>query len=104
MVLIAKALGPKMAVSPVTVIFARHKIQGSVAPSVRCSSKDESDAYFERCRPIPCLTKPFPAGDVGKSSVDIGLVYRGKEIAGGTVALRGLVSEVHHGSTASGTS
>ncbi len=36
------------------------------------------------------------AVDVGKSNVDIGVVYRGKDSGGGAVAEHDLVSEVYH--------
>jgi len=69
---------------------------------VRCSGtyigKDEIQAYLNR---VPAQAgavrdQQVRAVDVGKSNVDIGVVYRGKQSGGQAVAEHDLVSEVYH--------
>ena len=68
----------------------------------RCSatyiSNSEIQAYLNR---VPAQAKAVKdqqvrAVDVGKSNVDIGVVYRGKQSGGQAVAEHDLVSEVYH--------
>lgn len=59
-------------------------------------SKDEIEQYFKRAPSNAVSDQQVRAVDVGKSHVDIGVVYRGKETAGGAVAEHDLVSEVYH--------
>jgi len=56
----------------------------------------EIQAYLKRA-PIDAVSdQQVRAVDVGRSNVDIGVVYRGKQTAGGAVAEHDLVSEVYH--------
>jgi mannose-6-phosphate isomerase-like protein (cupin superfamily) len=59
-------------------------------------SADEIQAYLKRAPAGTVADQQVRAVDVGKSHVDIGVVYRGKESAGGAVAEHDLVSEVYH--------
>jgi mannose-6-phosphate isomerase-like protein (cupin superfamily) len=69
---------------------------------VRCSAtyinKDEIQAYLDRVPAQAGAVKDqqVRAVDVGKSNVDIGVVYRGKQSGGQAVAEHDLVSEVYH--------
>jgi len=66
----------------------------------KCSAsyigKDEIDAYLKRAPSSSVSDQQVRAVDVGKGHVDIGVIYRGKETAGGAVAEHDLVSEVYH--------
>jgi mannose-6-phosphate isomerase-like protein (cupin superfamily) len=57
---------------------------------------DEVQAYLKRSPADAVSDQQVRAVDVGKSNVDIGVVYRGKQTAGGAVAEHDLVSEVYH--------
>jgi mannose-6-phosphate isomerase-like protein (cupin superfamily) len=57
---------------------------------------DEIQAYLKRAPADAVSDQQVRAVDVGKSNVDIGVVYRGKQTAGGAVAEHDLVSEVYH--------
>ena len=57
---------------------------------------DEIQAYLKRAPADSVSDQQVRAVDVGKSHVDIGVVYRGKLTAGGAVAEHDLVSEVYH--------
>lgn len=59
-------------------------------------SRDEIQAYLKRAPSDAVADQQVRAVDVGKSHVDIGVVYRGKQTAGGAVAEHDLVSEVYH--------
>ena len=59
-------------------------------------SADEIQAYLKRAPAGTVADQQIRAVEVGKSHVDIGVVYRGKESAGGAVAEHDLVSEVYH--------
>lgn len=59
-------------------------------------SNGEIEQYFRRAPSNAVSDQQVRAVDVGKSHVDIGVVYRGKETAGGAVAEHDLVSEVYH--------
>lgn len=59
-------------------------------------SADEVQAYLKRAPADAVADQQVRAVDVGKSNVDIGVVYRGKQTAGGAVAEHDLVSEVYH--------
>lgn len=59
-------------------------------------SADEVRAYLKRAPADAVADQQVRAVDVGKSNVDIGVVYRGKQTAGGAVAEHDLVSEVYH--------
>lgn len=59
-------------------------------------SSGEIQAYVKRSPADAVSDQQVRAVDVGKSHVDIGVVYRGKETAGGAVAEHDLVSEVYH--------
>ena len=69
---------------------------------LRCSatyiSKDEIQAYLQRTPTTAGAVsdQQVRAVDVGKSNVDIGVVYRGKQSGGQAVAEHDLVSEVYH--------
>jgi mannose-6-phosphate isomerase-like protein (cupin superfamily) len=56
----------------------------------------EIQAYINRAPQDVVSDQQVRAVDVGKSHVDIGVVYRGKITAGGAVAEHDLVSEVYH--------
>src|SRR5579863_5685199 len=56
----------------------------------------EVQAYIHRAPDDAVADQQVRAVDVGKSHVDIGVVYRGKKTAGGSVAEHDLVSEVYH--------
>jgi mannose-6-phosphate isomerase-like protein (cupin superfamily) len=56
----------------------------------------EIQAYVKRAPDDAVADQQVRAVDVGKSHVDIGVVYRGKKTAGGAVAEHDLVSEVYH--------
>ncbi|HTC34919.1 MAG TPA: AraC family ligand binding domain-containing protein [Bryobacteraceae bacterium] len=56
----------------------------------------EIQAYLKRAPADAVSDQQVRAVDVGKSNVDIGVVYRGKQTAGGAVAEHDLVSEVYH--------
>ena len=59
-------------------------------------TSDEIQAYLKRSPPDAVVTdQQVRAVDIGKSNVDIGVVYRNKT-AGGAVAEHDLVSEVYH--------
>jgi mannose-6-phosphate isomerase-like protein (cupin superfamily) len=66
----------------------------------KCSAtyiaSDEVQAYFKRVPADIVSDQQVRAVDVGKSNVDIGVVYRGRETAGGAVAEHDQVSEVYH--------
>ena len=57
---------------------------------------DEIQAYLKRAPADAVSDQQARAVDVGKSNVDIGVVYRGKQTAGGAVAEHDQVSEVYH--------
>jgi mannose-6-phosphate isomerase-like protein (cupin superfamily) len=59
-------------------------------------NRDEIQAYLKRSHGDAVTDQQVRAVDVGKSHVDIGVVYRGKQTAGGAVAEHDLVSEVYH--------
>ena len=59
-------------------------------------NSDEIQAYLKRAPADAVSDQQVRAVDVGKSHVDIGVVYRGKQTAGGAVAEHDLVSEVYH--------
>lgn len=59
-------------------------------------SSDEIQAYLKRSPADAVTDQQVRAVDVGKSNVDIGVVYRGKQTAGGAVAEHDRVSEVYH--------
>ena len=56
----------------------------------------EVQSYIKRAPADAVADQQVRAVDVGKSHVDIGVVYRGKKTAGGAVAEHDLVSEVYH--------
>src|SRR5579863_10680601 len=56
----------------------------------------EVQAYIHRAPADVVSDQQVRAVDVGKSHVDIGVVYRGKKTAGSAVAEHDLVSEVYH--------
>ena len=62
----------------------------------------EIQAYLKRSLGESVMDQQVRAVDIGKSHVDIGVVYRGKT-AGGLVAEHDLVSEVYHILDGSGT-
>ena len=66
----------------------------------RCSGTyieaSEIQAYLKRAPADAVSDQQVRAVDVGKSHVDIGVVYRGHQTAGGAVAEHDLVSEVYH--------
>jgi len=57
---------------------------------------EEIQKYLKRAPADAVADQQVRAVDVGKSNVDIGVVYRGKQTAGGAVAEHDLVSEVYH--------
>jgi mannose-6-phosphate isomerase-like protein (cupin superfamily) len=59
-------------------------------------NNDEIQAYLKRAPADAVSDQQVRAVDVGKSHVDVGVVYRGKQTAGGAVAVHDLVSEVYH--------
>jgi len=74
--------------------------QDSLPSCNKCSGtyigSDEIQAYLKRAPADAVSDQQVRAVDVGKSNVDIGVVYRGKQTAGGLVAEHDLVSEVYH--------
>jgi mannose-6-phosphate isomerase-like protein (cupin superfamily) len=58
--------------------------------------KSEVDAYIKRGTGQAVADQQVRALDVGKSNVDIGVVYRGKLTGASPVAEHDLVSEVYH--------
>lgn len=56
----------------------------------------EIQAYLKRSPANAVTDQQVRAVDVGKSHVDVGVVYRGRQSAGGAVAEHDLVSEVYH--------
>ena len=66
----------------------------------KCSAtyiaKEEIEQYFKRAPADSVSDQQVRAVSAGKTNVDIGVVYRGKETAGGAVAEHDLVSEVYH--------
>ena len=74
----------------------------------RCSStyisNDEIQAYLKRLAPSTAVSdQQVRALDIGKSNVDVGIVYRGKTTGGGTAAEHDQVSEVYHVIEGTGT-
>ncbi|HEX5230255.1 MAG TPA: AraC family ligand binding domain-containing protein [Bryobacteraceae bacterium] len=67
-----------------------NKCSGTYIPS------SEVQAYIKRAPDDAVADQQVRAVDVGKSHVDIGVVYRGKKTAGGAVAEHDRVSEVYH--------
>jgi len=65
-------------------------------------SSSEIQAYLKRSLGEAVMDQQVRAVDIGKSNVDIGVVYRGKT-DGGVVAEHDLVSEVYHIIEGSGT-
>ena len=65
-------------------------------PSGTYINSDEIQAYLKRAPADAVSDQQVRAVDIGKSHVDIGVVYRGKQTAGGAVAEHDLVSEVYH--------
>ncbi len=65
-------------------------------PSGTYIKSEEIQAYLKRAPADAVSDQQVRAVDVGKSHVDIGVVYRGKQTAGGAVAEHDLVSEVYH--------
>jgi len=59
-------------------------------------TSEEIQAYLKRAPADAVADQQVRAVDVGKAHVDIGVVYRGKQTAGGAVAEHDLVSEVYH--------
>ncbi len=57
---------------------------------------DEIQAYLKRSPADAVSDQQVRAVDAGKSNVDIAVVYRGKQTAGGAVAEHDRVSEVYH--------
>src|SRR5437870_11964877 len=91
----------KVIVGAVTVLFAL-SAQETKPSCSGCSamyiSDGEIQAYLKRV-PANANTvsdQQVRAIDVGKSNVDIGVVYRGKQSGGQAVAEHDLVSEVYH--------
>lgn len=86
-------------IGAVTILFAC-LAQDSKPSCNKCSatfiSRNEIEQYFKRAPSNAVSDQQVRAVDVGKSHVDIGVVYRGKETAGGAVAEHDLVSEVYH--------
>jgi len=86
-------------IGAISVLFA--VMAQNTKPSCnKCSAsyigKDEIEQYFKRAPADSVSDQQVRAVDVGKSHVDIGVIYRGKETAGGAVAEHDLVSEVYH--------
>ena len=84
-----------------TLMLALPLIAQDSHPSCdKCSgtyiSRDEIQAYLKRAPADSVTDQQVRAVDVGKSHVDVGVVYRGRESAGGAVAEHDLVSEVYH--------
>jgi mannose-6-phosphate isomerase-like protein (cupin superfamily) len=67
-----------------------NKCSGTYVPN------GEIQAYLNRAPADSVSDQQVRAVDVGKAHVDIGVVYRGKQTAGGAVAEHDLVSEVYH--------
>jgi mannose-6-phosphate isomerase-like protein (cupin superfamily) len=66
----------------------------------RCSgtyiSRNELEAYLQRAKGEAVSDQQVRAVDIGRSNVDIGVVYRGKLSGNSPVAEHDLVSEVYH--------
>jgi mannose-6-phosphate isomerase-like protein (cupin superfamily) len=91
----------KLILGAVTVLLAL-SAQDTRPTCNRCSatyiSKDELQSYLKRApaKPDAVSDQQVRAVDVGKSNVDIAVVYRGKLTTSQTVAEHDLVSEVYH--------
>ena len=86
------------AVTVLLVLSAQDTKPGCNGCSATYISDAEIQAYLKRV-PGSANTvsdQQVRAIDVGKSNVDIGVVYRGKQSGGQTVAEHDLVSEVYH--------
>ena len=84
-----------------TTMLAALSAQGPKPSCNNCSStyisNDEIQAYFKRVPvTITVADQQVRAVDIGKSNVDIGVVYRGKLTGESPVAEHDLVSEVYH--------
>ena len=89
----------KIALGTVAIVFML--AAQDIRPSCnKCSAtyigKAEIDEYLNRAPADSVSDQQVRAVDVGKSHVDIGVVYRGHATAGGAVAEHDLVSEVYH--------
>jgi mannose-6-phosphate isomerase-like protein (cupin superfamily) len=81
---------------------------GALAVALALSAQDKKSATYIPNEEIQAYLKRVPptagavsdqqvrAVDVGKSNVDLGVVYRGKQSGGQAVAEHDLVSEVYH--------
>jgi mannose-6-phosphate isomerase-like protein (cupin superfamily) len=85
-----------LAVAPVLPLAAQDTHPSCNKCSGTYISAGEIQAYVKRAPANAVSDQQVRAVDVGKSNVDIGVVYRGKETAGGAVAEHDLVSEVYH--------
>src|SRR5437867_6008273 len=91
----------KVMLGAVTVLLAL-SAQDTKPSCNRCSAtyigKDEIQAYQKRvqAKPNAVSDQQVRAVDIGKSNVDIAVVYRGKQSGGQAVAEHDLVSEVYH--------
>ena len=89
----------KMIFSAVNILFAAlAKTTSRVATNARrhIFGKSEIEQYFKRAPADAVSDQQVRAVNAGKTNIDIGVVYRGKETAGGAVAEHDLVSEVYH--------
>src|ERR1700733_13965905 len=89
-----------LAITMLGAATAALQAQDSHPSCNKCSgtyiSSDEIQAYLKRSPADAVVTdQQVRAVDIGKSNVDIGVVYRNKT-AGGAVAEHDLVSEVYH--------
>lgn len=89
------------AVTVVFVLSAQDKTSNTQPSCNQCSAtyiaSDEIQAYLNRVSvPTGVSDQQIRAVDVGKSHVDIGVVYRGKLTGNSPVAEHDLVSEVYH--------
>jgi len=96
---VSHSLAPRLTLGAIAI--ALMLTAQDIRPSCnRCSAtyiaKDEIEAYFKRAPANEVSDQQVRAVDVGKSHVDIGVIYRGKATAGGAVAEHDLVSEVYY--------
>src|SRR5207249_10761085 len=92
---------PRSTLFPYTTLF-RSPVQDAPRPTCnRCQAtyvkNEELQAYLKRVPPATMVAdQQVRAINVGKSNVDIGVVYRGKLTGNSPVAEHDQVSEVYH--------
>ena len=90
---------PKLMLGAVAALFAA-SAQDTKPSCNHCSAtyipQQEIEAYLQRAVGSAVNDQQIRAVDIGKSNVDVGVVYRGKLTGNSAVAEHDLVSEVYH--------